>query len=96
MHTNEDTTNINQILLVYLKDIVVGSFIAPSKRYTYMIGNSGLHFVNGLLNDPVNNYLAYLFTTDKNLNSRTFGVYKMDFNFVTPKYVYTILTMSSG
>ncbi len=38
----------------------------------------------------------YLFTTDKNVNQGTFGVFKMDFTYSNPKYVYKILTMSHG
>jgi hypothetical protein len=37
-----------------------------------------------------------LFTTDKNVASGTFGVFKMDFSTVLPKYIYTVLTMASG
>jgi hypothetical protein len=37
-----------------------------------------------------------LFTTDKSVASGTFGVFKMDFSTVLPKYVYTVLTMASG
>ena len=40
--------------------------------------------------------MAYLFTTDKNVNQGTFGVFKMDFTSSIPKYVYTTLTMSYG
>ena len=48
------------------------------------------------MNDPLNSYYTYLFTTDKNVASGTFGVFKMDFTPSTLKYVYTILSMSSG
>ncbi len=48
------------------------------------------------MNDPVNSYLAYLFTSDKNVGSGTFGVFKMDFTPSSNKYVYTVLSMSSG
>ena len=48
------------------------------------------------MNDPLNSFLAYLFTTDKNVDSGTFGVFKMDFTPTTLKYVYTALSMSSG
>lgn len=85
--TNEDQTNLDKILLEYLKEIVIGSEIAPAYRITYKIGALGKYFVTGLIDDPVNNYLAYLFTTDKNVNSGVFGVFKMDFSFTTPKYV---------
>ena len=37
-----------------------------------------------------------MFTTDKSVASGTFGVFKMDFSTVLPKYVYTALTMASG
>jgi hypothetical protein len=59
-----------------------------------MIGNVGLYFVTGFMNDPVDSYLAYLFTTDININQGTFGVFKMDFTSSTPKYVYTTLSLS--
>ena len=93
--TNEHPTTPNKILLMYLNNIVIGSTTPPTSRYAYWIGNAGLYFVKGLLNDPVNSILAYLFATDKNVNSGTFGVFKM--NFTSPyKYVYTALSMSSG
>ena len=70
-YTNEDPTTPNQIVLAYLKNIVLGSTTAPStassKALTYKIGHAGLYFVEGLMNDPTNAYLAYLFTTDKNV-----------------------------
>ena len=47
------------------------------------------------MNDPMNNSIIYLFTTDKNLASGTFGVFKMDFTPTTLKYAYTVLSMSS-
>ena len=54
----------------YLTGIVIGSNIAPttasSNAFTYKIGDPGKYFVKGLLDDPLNNYLVYLFTTDKN------------------------------
>ena len=40
--------------------------------------------------------MNYLFVTDKSVASGTFGVFKMDFSTVTPKYIYTALSMSSG
>jgi hypothetical protein len=57
--TNEDATNPNKIILFYLKNIVVtgiGSNIAPTwpNALTYRIGNLGLYFVEGLMNNPVN------------------------------------------
>jgi hypothetical protein len=77
--------------LVYLKNIVPGSIIAPrtstSNALTYWIGNAGLYFVEGLMNNPVNSFFAYLFATDNNLASGTFGVFKMDFSTIIPKYV---------
>ena len=48
------------------------------------------------MSDPLNLFLAYLFTTDENIGSGTFGVFKIDFTPTTLKYVYTALTMSSG
>ena len=48
------------------------------------------------MNDPVNSYLIYLFSFDKNVDSGTFGVFKMDFSLSSYKYVYTTLSMSSG
>lgn len=85
--TNEDQTNLNEILLEYLKGITIGSVIGPTNRITYKIGALGKYFVTGLMDDPVNNYLAYLFATDKNVNPGVFGVFKLDFSFTTPKYV---------
>ncbi len=63
---------------------------------TYRIGDPGIYFVKGLFNDPVNDNLAYLFVTDKNLNQGTFGVFKLNFDPPDFKYFYTILSMSSG
>jgi hypothetical protein len=60
------------------------------------MGDAGLYFVEGLMNDPTNAYLAYLFTTDKNVASGTFGVFKIDFTVSSLKYVYTAFTSSSG
>ena len=94
--TNEDSINTNRILLEYVKDIVIGSTTPPSSMTTYWIGNPGIYFVKSLMDDPLNSFLAYLFTTDKNLNSGTFGVFKMDFTPTSFKYVYTTLSMSSG
>ncbi len=48
------------------------------------------------MNDPVNSFLAYLFVTDKNVASGTFGVFKMNFTASPYKYVYTALSISSG
>ena len=52
--------------------------------------------MKGLLNDPTNSSLVYLFVTDKNIASDTFGVFKMNFTTSTYKYVYTALSISSG
>jgi len=62
----------------------------------YCIGDPGVYFVKGVMDDPQNTFLAYLFTHDKNLNFGTFGVFKIDFSPTALKYVYTILTLSSG
>ena len=94
--TNEHPTDLNQIFLEYLTGIVIGSNLLPSSWFSYKIGNYGKYFVKGLLNDPVNSFLAYLFTTDNNVNSGTFGVFKMDFTPTSLKYVYTSLSMSFG
>ena len=85
--------------MVYLKNNIPGSTTPPdtngnSRAFNYKIGSFGKYFVKGLLDDPLNPYKAYLFTTDNNLNSGTFGVFKMDFTPATLKYVYTILSMS--
>ena len=84
--TNEDPMNINQIVLFNLKNIVLGATTRPtgSNAATYKIGNEGKYLLEGLMNDPINSYLAYLFTTDKNVASGTFGVFKMDFTTSTP------------
>ncbi len=37
-----------------------------------------------------------MFTTDKSVASGTFGVFKMDFSTVIPKYFYTAFTLASG
>ena len=42
---------------------------STSNATTYWIGNPGKYFVKGFMNDPVNNYVVYLFTSDKNLFS---------------------------
>ena len=94
--TNEDPVNLNIISLFYLKNILIGSTIAPLNWKTYWIGHPGIYFVKGLFDDPLNSYLAYLFVTDKNLNQGTFGVFKLNFDPAVLKYVYTILSMSSG
>ncbi len=94
--TNEHPTTPNKILLQYLKNIVLDTTTAPTSGSTYWIGNAGLYFVKGLMSDPVNPFLTYLFATDKNVASGTFGVFKMDFTPLTLKYVYTPLTISSG
>ena len=94
--TNEHPVNLNIISLFYLKNILIGSTIAPLNWKTYWIGHPGIYFVKGLFNDPVNDFLAYLFVTDKNLNQGTFGVFKLNFDPTDFKYVYKILSMSSG
>ena len=98
--TNEDQSTTNKILLEYVKNIDFSSTIAPtssaSSATTYWIDNVGKYLVKGLMNDPLNSFLVYLFTTNKNLDQGTFGVFKMDFSFTTPKYSYTSLSMSSG
>ena len=48
------------------------------------------------MNDPLNLFMVYLFTIDKSVDQGTFGVFKIDFTPTTLKYVYTVLTMSSG
>ncbi len=65
--TKEKPRTLDYILLLYLKNIVLGSTIRPtaSNSFNYQIGNLGIYFVEGLMNDPVNSFLAYLFTTDK-------------------------------
>ena len=93
---NENPITPKKILLHYLKNIVIGSSNQPTSRFTYWIKNAGLYFVKGLMNDPVNSFLAYLFVTDGNVALGTFGVFKMDFSTAAPKYVYTALSMSSG
>ncbi len=56
--TNEHPTTPNKIVLKYLKNIVVGSITAPStlnsNAFSYWIGNVGLYFVKGLMNNPLN------------------------------------------
>ena len=84
----------------YLQNIGTTSTTAPSTAWsnatTYWIGNPGIYLIKGLMNDPVNLFLVYLFTTDKNLAFGTFGVFKMDFTPTSLKYGYTVLSMSSG
>ncbi len=54
--TNEHPTEINQIMLMYLKNIAIDSTIAPSfqssSAFTYYIGITGLYFVKGVMDDP--------------------------------------------
>ena len=50
------------------------------KRAIYKIGDPGKYFVKELIGDPVNSYMTYLFVLDKNINSGTFGVFKIDFS----------------
>ena len=94
--SNEDTINFNQIALVYIKNIDIHNNILPTSRTMYMIGVAGIYSIKGLINDPTNLFLTYLFATDKNIASGTFGVFKIDFTPTTLKYVYTALSMSSG
>jgi hypothetical protein len=94
--TNENPTTPNKILLNYLQYIEIGSTNAPTSRSTYWMGAGDFYLVKGLLNDPVNSFFAYLFVACGSVASRTFGVFKMDFSTVTPKYVWTALSMSSG
>jgi hypothetical protein len=53
--TNEDPTTPNKILLFYFKNINLSSTTAPtaSNVFTYWIGNPGLYFVEGLMNNPL-------------------------------------------
>ena len=53
--TNEHPTTPSKILLQYLKSIVLGSITPPtgSNALTYWIGNAGLYFVQGLMNNPL-------------------------------------------
>ena len=60
------------------------------------MGVLGKYFVKGLIDDPLNFYLTYLFATDNNINQGTFGVFKMDFTSTALNYVYIKLSMSSG
>ena len=93
-------TNKNKIVLLYLKNINITSTLGPksetSNATTYEIGDECKYFVKGLMNDPANSYLAYLFTSDKSLYPETFGVFKLDFTPSSLKYVYTTLSMSTG
>ena len=75
---------------------MVDSNYAPAQRTIYFIGNAGIYFIKGLMNDPVNSFFVYLFSMDKNVNQNTFGVFKMDFTTLPYKYVYTAFTLSSG
>jgi hypothetical protein len=94
--TNEDQTTPNKILLEYLQNILLGSTTTPTFRSTYWIGNAGLYYVKGLMDDPTYSFFTYLFITDNSVGSGTFGVFKMDFSYSIPNYVYTALSMSSG
>ena len=80
--------------MYYLQNIVIGG--CATTATTYKIGDPGKYFVKGLIDDPVNLFLVYLFTIDYNINSGTFGVFKMDFTPSSLKYVYTAFSMSSG
>ena len=57
--TNEDPSNVNQIILEYLKNVGIGSTTPPTSKYFYILINVGKYFVQGLMNDPVNSVLAY-------------------------------------
>ena len=48
------------------------------------------------MDDPLKPFITYVFATDKNVNSGTFGVFKIDFTPSSLNYVYTPLSMSSG
>ena len=86
--------------MLYLTNINIDSTLGPksvrSNATTYKIGDECKYFVKGLINDPADFYLAYLFTSDKNLDPETFGVFKLDFTPSSLKYVYTTLSMSTG
>ena len=98
--TNEGSTTKDQIKLGYQKNIDLSSTISPklgsSNATNYLIGVAGKFLVKALIDDPVNSFFAYLFIIDNNLNSGTFGVFKMDFTPTVLKYAYTTLSMSSG
>ena len=97
-YANEHPTDLNMILLSYQTNIVLGSTTPPlsTDMITSKIGDLGKYFIKGLMNDTVNLLAAYLFVTDNNVNSGTFGVFKMDFTPSPPNYIYTTLSMSSG
>ena len=93
--TNEDPSNSNQFVIGYFKNIDLNSKIAPSiaslNITQHKIGAAGKYFVKGLIEDPVDTYIVYLFIFDKNINFGTFGVFKIDFTPSTQKYVYIAL-----
>ena len=73
-----------------------GSNNYPRTRSSYRVGVAGKYFIKGLIDDPTNSFIAYLFATDINVNLGTFGVFKMNFTSLPYKYNYTAFTMSSG
>ena len=75
---------------------MIGSSTTIGSSNSYKIGDAGKYFIKGLIDDPVNPFFVYLFTTDINRNQGTFGVFKMDFTPTSLKYVYTPFSMSSG
>ena len=54
--TNEHPTDLYLIVLEYFQNIVIGSTTAPdfynSDAFTYNIGDAGVYFVHGLMDDP--------------------------------------------
>ena len=83
-------------MLIYLRNIDIGTTNPPYKKAAYKIGAAGKYFIKGLINDPNNSFVAYLFTVDNNVASGTFGVFKMNFTVLPYKYIYTALSMSAG
>ena len=75
---------------------MIGSSTTINSSNSYKIGDAGKYFIKGLIDDPVNPFFVYLFTTDINRNQGTFGVFKMDFTPASLKYVYTDLLIGSG
>ncbi len=61
--TNEDLTNNYQILLALLKNITIGGTTIPASS-NYKIGVEGKYFIEGVMDDPGNSFIAYLFATD--------------------------------
>ncbi len=56
--TNEDPNTLNMILLMYLKniDLVLNPAPIGSNILSYWIGDLGLYFVQGLMNNPLNSF----------------------------------------